>query len=212
MVCERGWLHLRATDSENNLAKEVLDVALLLGEPMKCRNGTVVESLVPLHAEHANTNSLSMQHGFGAFPLHIDGAHLSQPPRFLLLACVSPGFPPVPTTLVHFHKLNLLEVERQLCESAPFHVRNGRWSFYSSILVRSRPFVRFDQGCMKPMFADGRRAMTAITLRAAELGPTVFNWKARDILIIDNWRVLHGRGLPSSVASLDRHILRVSIQ
>lgn len=211
-VRERGWLHLRATGTQNNLAAEALKLALQLGDPMAGREGGPIETLAPLPIENANINSLSMQHGLGAFPLHIDGAHLPQPPRFILLACARPGLSPIPTVLARFRDLRLHHAERHQCESAAVLIRNGRQSFYSTILDRSRPFIRFDQGCIKPMCLDGKQALKAIALRAAETGPTAFDWQAGDILVIDNWRVLHGRGMPPSIASPDRCILRMSIQ
>lgn len=211
-VCECGWLRLRSEESTHNLAAEALRFARNLGEPLSGRNGSAVEALAPLSVETANPNSLSVLHGLGTFPLHIDGAHCVRPPRFILLACANPGSSPVPTVLSRFRDLHLRDDERRKCESAPFLVRNGRRSFYSSIVDHSRPFVRFDQGCMFPMLVEGEQAIAAVALRAAECGPTTFHWKANDILVIDNWQVLHGRGLSSAMASPDRCILRVSIQ
>jgi Taurine catabolism dioxygenase TauD, TfdA family len=211
-VCERGWLQLPSEESTHSLAVAALRFAHRLGEPLSGRHGSAVEALAPLPVETANPNSLSVLHGLGTFPLHIDGAHRTQPPRFILLACANPGSSPVPTVLSHFRDLPLRDDERRKCESAPFLVRNGRRSFYSSIVDRSRPFVRFDQGCMFPTSVDGEQAVAAVASRAAECGPTTIHWKANDILAIDNWQVLHGRGLSSATASPDRCILRVSIQ
>jgi hypothetical protein len=210
-VCERGWLHLRATASGCSLAVETLDLAQLLGEPIAGRGGAIIEALAPSHVEAARTNSLSMEHGLGIFPLHIDGSHRAQPPRFVILACVRPGFSPAPTVLVHFRDLRLSDAEQRKCETAVFLIRNGKRSFYSTILDRSRPFIRFDQSCMKPASLESREAMKTITLRAKDC-LTAINWHAADILVIDNWRVLHGRGVYSSMVSTDRKILRVSIR
>lgn len=167
-VCEHGWLHLRAAGREDGLAAEAFKVAQRLGEPMVGRKGCRVEVLVPSQIENANTNSLSIRHGLGAFPLHNDGAHRSPPPRFIVLACATPGSSPVPTVLVCSRDLCLREVELRQCKSAMFLVRNGRQSFYSTILAHSRPFIRFDQGCMTPMCDDGKDAMKMIALRAGQ--------------------------------------------
>jgi alpha-ketoglutarate-dependent taurine dioxygenase len=211
-VCEQGWLHFRASGPENSLATETLGLAKLLGEPISGRGGLVVEALVPQTFENANANSLSKQHGIGKLPLHIDGAHRLHPPQFVVFACVRPGQSPVPTILARFHDLKLSYAERQRCESAVFVVRNGRRTFYSTILSHSRPFIRFDEGCMLPVSPDGRQALQEVSERAAEIKQNCFNWQFGDILVVDNWRVLHGRGVASSLASLDRCILRVAIQ
>jgi hypothetical protein len=211
-VCEHGWLHLKAAGSESSLATETLKLARRLGEPVAGRRGHIIEILTPHLVENAEANSLSVQHGLGPFPLHIDGTHCLQPPRFIVLACARPGLSPAPTLLARFQDLRLRDAERRRCESAVFLVRNGRRSFYSTILDRSRPFIRFDQGCMIPSCPDSREALKEIDVRAAEIGPTALHWRSGDILIIDNWRVLHGRGLALSVVSSDRCILRVNIR
>jgi alpha-ketoglutarate-dependent taurine dioxygenase len=38
------------------------------------------------------------------------------------------------------------------------------------------------------------------------------HWRIGDVLIIDNWNVLHGRGLAGTQASSDRKLFRVSVQ
>ncbi|TDX67640.1 TfdA family taurine catabolism dioxygenase TauD [Methylosinus sp. sav-2] len=211
-VCELGWLPMRASLSHDRFGDEILSLARTLGEPCVGRNGRLLERLAPRESSKANTNSLSATHGVSAFPLHIDGAHKPGPPRFVILACERPGSLPVPTILARFDALDLTSAERHQCETAPFLIRNGRRSFYSTILDTSRPFLRFDQGCMTALSEAASDVFRTIAARLVKLGPTVIEWAAGDILIVDNWRVLHGRGLPSSTASTDRRLIRVSVQ
>jgi hypothetical protein len=97
-------------------------------------------------------------------------------------------------------------------ESAPFFVRNGRQSFYSTICSPARTFVRFDTGCMVPKGAESEANAALIVRRTKEIGFTAVGWRTGDILIIDNWNVLHGRGDGSAETSDDRRLLRVSVQ
>lgn len=209
-VCELGWLRMRA--SSDHRGDEILSLAHTLGEPCVGRNGQLLERLAPMESKQANANSLSAAHGVAAFPLHIDGAHKPEPPHFVILACECPGSSPVPTILARFDELDLTPAERHQCEAAPFLIRNGRWSFYSTILDPSRPFLRFDQGCMTALSEAASDVVRTIAACVVKLNPAVIEWTAGDILIIDNWRVLHGRGLPSSATSTDRRLMRVSVQ
>jgi alpha-ketoglutarate-dependent taurine dioxygenase len=208
---ERGLVHLRNSTSGDCLSTTVLQIASLLGKPTPGRRGQLTETLTPIHPDNANPNSLSRQHGVRAFPAHTDGAHRLCPPHYIILACVNPGSTDVPTLLIDFRTLPLDDTDRGLCKSATFLVRNGRNSFYSSILDETRLFVRFDRECMTPVFSDGMEISKSVSRHVAKHIPMAFHWREGDILIIDNWRFLHGRGLATSVASSDRCILRVSV-
>jgi hypothetical protein len=193
------------------LEAEIQDLAILLGDPVSGRGGAMVERLAPQAPDTAKPKSLSALHGRGSFPLHSDGAHWLKPPRFLLLACAKPGEVPVPTLLQRFSDLGMSDSESKLCESATFLIRNGRRSFYSTV-SGNRPFVRFDEGCMMPIGPDGEKAVRTITASAAHAKPTEIHWEAGDIWVIDNRRVLHGRGHATAQASHDRLLFRISVQ
>lgn len=211
-VDRMGWLRLQTSLPRDHFDDEILRLARTLGEPCAGRSGRVLEKLSPLQPSMAKTKSLSAAHGVKTLPMHIDGAHLTEPPHFIILACKCPDSSPVPTVLVRFDELGLTSAELQECEAAPFLVRNGRRSFYSTISSPFRPFLRFDQECMSPVTraaSDVSRSIAACVLRS---DPAIIDWAAGDIVIIDNWRVLHGRGLQSSAASTDRRLIRVSVQ
>lgn len=210
-VAIAGW-HVTRASKNAALESEVLALAQSFGVPVPGRGSRVVEILEPVAKTAANTNSLSALHGDGAFPLHTDGAHHLSPPRYLIFACEQPGASPVPTVLQRFDEIDLSDAERRASEAATFLFRNGRRSFYSTMLNPARPFVRFDQGCMMPLDDDARAAMDAVVARAAEMTPQEHHWAAGEILVLDNWRVLHGRGRANDRASSDRRLLRVSVQ
>lgn len=171
-----------------------------------------MESLRLLSREAAHPHSLSAIHGQQAFPMHTDGAHHIRPPRFLVIACWSRGKTDVPTLLTRFDSLALTAEEERQCEAAPFLVRIGRRSFYASIVDRAREFIRFDQGCMTPGTPDAAAALEAMRRRLSGCEKIEFHWQEGDVLIINNWKVLHGRGEAATSASSDRHLLRVSVQ
>uniref|UniRef100_A0A974AHW2 TauD/TfdA family dioxygenase n=1 Tax=Bradyrhizobium quebecense TaxID=2748629 RepID=A0A974AHW2_9BRAD len=211
-VLQDGWFKSTATAMGYDMLSAPENIAKLLGNPIMGRAGQKIEPLIPTAPARANAKSLSVVHGLGSFPMHTDGAHRLQPPRFVVLVCASPGRSPVPTTLMRFRDLQIGTSERAQLETAPFLVRNGRRSFYSTICSRSRPFIRFDAGCMVPQSSESETSVKLIAHRANEVGFAPVHWRTGDVLVIDNWNVLHGRGLGVSEASSDRKLLRVSVQ
>jgi hypothetical protein len=211
-VLRDGWFKATVAEMGDDMHSVTEGIAKLLGDPVAGRAGQRIEPLMPTKQARANAKSLSVVHGLGSFPMHTDGAHRLQPPRFVVLLCASPGTSPVPTTLLRFRDLQFTASERARFEAAPFLVQNGRRSFYSTICGRSRPFVRFDAGCMVPQGAESQASAKLIAHRASETGFTVVHWRTGDVLVIDNWNVLHGRGLGVSGPSSDRKLLRVSVQ
>jgi alpha-ketoglutarate-dependent taurine dioxygenase len=211
-VLRDGWFKSTVTEMGHAMHSAPDTIARLLGNLVMGRAGQKIEPLIPTEQARANVKSLSVVYGLGSFPMHTDGAYRLQPPRFVVLVCASPGTSPVPTTLIRFRDLKLAASERTQLEAAPFLVRNGRRSFYSTICSPSRMFVRYDAGCMMPQGPQSEASARLIAHRANEIGFTLVHWRTGDVLVIDNWTVLHGRGLGSSQASSDRKLLRVSVQ
>jgi hypothetical protein len=149
-VLRDGWFKSTVTELGHDMHSAPENIAKLFGNTIAGRAGKKIEPLVPQTQASANAKSLSVVHGLGSLPMHTDGAHRLQPPRFVVLVCASPGVSPVPTTLVRFHDLQVTASERARLEATPFLVRNGRQSFYSTICSPSRTFIRFDAGCMVP--------------------------------------------------------------
>jgi hypothetical protein len=211
-VLRDGWFKSTVTEMGDDIRSAPETTARRLGNPVTGRAARKIEPLIPTEHARANARSLSVVHGLGSFPMRTDGAHRLQPPRFVVLVCASPGMSPVPTTLIRFRDLEATASERTRLEAAPFLVRNGRRSFYSTICSASRMFIRYDAGCMMPQGSESEACLKLIAQRASEVGFTLVHWRMGDVLVIDNWNVLHGRGLGVSEASSDRKLLRVSVQ
>jgi hypothetical protein len=107
-----------------------------------------------------------------------------------------------------FDTHDLIGPEKALAQSAIFCVHNGRRSFYASMIDKWRPFLRVDPACMEPTDSDGTEAMNLFASQRV-LGSSIrFDWTVGSILIIDNWRMLHGRGNEAE-ADTERRLLRV---
>jgi hypothetical protein len=114
-----------------------------------------VEEILPQDSNVAYAGSLSQKFGLAPLPLHTDTAHWPVPCRYLVMACAEPGTEPTPTILLDSSAVSLNEREAAICRSEVFFIRNGRHSFYGSILALNRPFIRFDRGCMEPLSTNG---------------------------------------------------------
>ncbi|MEP3145453.1 TauD/TfdA family dioxygenase [Qipengyuania citrea] len=99
--------------------------------------------------------------------------------------------------------------ELALLRSAPLLVRSGRSSFYATILPRSGTYLRFDPNCMDALDKRGRAALDAVRRRLAEAPEQLLDWKDGQIVVIDNWRALHGRA--ASEAGTGRRLARILV-
>lgn len=209
-----GWSAFDSSLEEiDDLQERALSMATKLGRPIPSRRGgDLTDVLRPVWAAEAKPRSLSRLYAKGAFPLHTDMAHYPRPCRYLIFACVNPGDGNRPTNLLDSRMLDFSDADKKSLITSPFVIKNGRRSFFSTILSDDGSHLRFDEGCMKPATANGRSAMDLFAPQRVAQWVTPFYWKPGIILILDNWRMLHGRGagVPTELDSL-RTLLRISI-
>lgn len=206
----RGWVSFTLSSfADSDLCQQLLRLTSQLGTPVASRSdGGLCDTLMPIDANSAKPRSLSKLHSAREFPLHMDTAHWLTPCRYVMLACVSPGSGSRPTLLMDTRRLLLNEHQVSLLHSTPLRVTNGRNSFFSTILSKARPFVRFDPGCMTATTPDGGKALAILARHNwPDYIETVY-WESGTVVVIDNWRVLHGRG-NASCADSDRKLLRI---
>lgn len=209
-LSSRGWVGFNADrcDKEGILA-EMRELALELGRPVHGRRGRYEESISPHTTFRAHPRSLSAKYGLDELPFHVELSHRLTPCRYLLLGCIDPGSSTVPTTLLNWHNLNFSKDELNVLESAPILVRNGRRSFYSSILPRNRAYFRYDPGCLEPVDARGTEALALVARQLSNAHCEHHYWERGKILVIDNWRFLHGRGTANG--STGRCLARIMV-
>lgn len=195
MLAERGWgRHSTEEASAGAVVDEIRRLGDLLGTRAVGRAGALEEVVQPQAPDAAHPRSLSARYGLDVLPLHAELSHRPRPCRYLLLGCVEPGSPGAVTMLLDWRSLCFSPDELRLLEGAPILVRTGRRSFYSTILSPDRAFLRYDRGCLEAVDERGRAALGLVARRLAAASPESHGWRRGDVLIIDNWRVLHGRG------------------
>jgi alpha-ketoglutarate-dependent taurine dioxygenase len=209
----RGWILFQLRpQTENDLQVKLLSLADRLGKPASTRSGGgLCDVLLPTESNVAKSHSLSKVYTVGEFPIHTDTAHWLKPCRFVILACVSPGSARRPTLLLDTRRLPLNEYQSSLLRSTPLRITNGRNSFFSTILAKGRPFVRFDPGCMTATTCEGSKALGVLARQNWPEYIEIIQWEVGTVLVLDNWRVLHGRG-HADCPDFDRSLLRVSVR
>lgn len=210
LLAERGWsLHSDEGADADATVSELGKLGDRLGTRVAGRAGSLEEVIHPLGADDAHPRSLSARYGLDALPFHTELSHRTRPCRYLLLGCIDPGSPAAATMLLDWQRLGFSPEELDLLEGTPMLVRSGRRSFYSTILSPGGAFMRYDPGCLEAVDDRGREALALIEDRIAGARSEAHHWRQGDILIIDNWRVLHGRG-PSDRGS-GRRLARILI-
>jgi hypothetical protein len=209
-LAERGWsLHSSESTDCDSIVRELGQLGDRLGSRVPGRAGSLQEFIEPRAAEDAHPRSLSAAYGLGALPFHTELSHRIKPCRFLLLGCIDPGSSAATTMLLDWRTLLLSQDELDLLESAPVLVRSGRRSFYSTILAPGGAFLRYDPDCLEGPDERGRTALKLVADRISDAPSEAHHWRRGDIVIIDNWRVLHGRS-PSDQGS-GRRLARILI-
>ena len=188
---------------------EILGIAYGLGQPIPdSRTRQLVRPLIPVSAELAPGNTLSSRYGTGAFPFHTETAYQSNPIRYLMLYCVRPGFTQQPTLLSDLWYTCTTETQRCLTQDIWLVYRNAN-PFLTRIAEKSLDAVRirFDPECMRPAHRSNSTSqiMQQITPNRELI------WQQRNLLIVDNHRMLHARG-DSPMPDEDRLLLRVLVK
>lgn len=158
-----------------------------------------IQSLTPQSEDNSTANTYSGNYGLGEFPLHTDLAHWASPPRYVALRCE------IGTTAVATRVLDSIKIINFLGEDLLFHslVTPRRPLRYGHQLMRildtpnihsaTRVF-RWDALYLRAANKTAIEALEKIRSLLKDIPPLEFSLTNRgDLLIMDNWRILHGR-------------------
>lgn len=139
----------------------------------------------------ARPGSKSAMRGLHEFPLHTDRAFDRLPPRYLFLRSIS-GQSASSTQLVAFDDV---EVDKKLASdlrAGLWVTGNSRRAHVCAVLEGQR--VRWDADCMRPMDRIAKRAHINFSEVLHESSHASHIWSDTcTVLVVDNWRTLHGR-------------------
>jgi len=203
-LASRGYVLIKQFASEN-----LLNLANKFGVPKgDSRNPDIIRDLFPMPTTESPRNTLSHRFGTGSFPFHPETAYWRKPIRYLFLYCVNPGSGSRPTLLIDPTEV-LFPPEVNVLKSEIWTVNNIRHPFLSTIIDSKEHIFRFDPACMKPAGKDVKSVDILDDIMRKRDNKGIY-WEPCDLLIIDNHRMLHARGV-SKVPDPDRHLKRVII-
>ncbi|WP_020565897.1 Fe(II)-2OG oxygenase family protein [Methylosarcina fibrata] len=192
-------------------------VALKLGSIMDVSSNLpgvpIVQILQPRKPDARLMNQYSGTYGIEEFPLHSDLAHWYLPPRYLMLRC-KVGAKDVETKLISYSAIVSAIGERTLkqalvvprrksngqkiCPLPVFFCQDGSWG------------IRWDFLFLSPLNDSAKRTFEVFASHSwhDEEIISVNLLQSGDTIIIDNWRMLHGRSAVPE-GSMNRVIERI---
>ena len=190
----------------------VATAASLGGVLQKIQGVPIVQRLVPRSIEKSAPNVYSGNFGLSAFPLHTDLAHWFSPPRFLMLRCLR-GDSGVTSYILPWNQaLNgFAHSKTTRARFRPRRALNGRlYLLPFCVTLHGVELRRWDSLFLKPDNTEADELAQHLKLGTNSTTNLVFR-DPGDTLIIDNWRVLHGRS-GVSLRKSTRLVERVYLQ
>ena len=174
---------------------DLVDFCLHLGQVQPDpRTGETSRSIAPVGIGAAPINTLSSRYGDGEFPFHTEMAYVPTPPRYLILFCQHPGEGQRPTR--YLDCAPLIRKVSNYDRTGNWVVKAGRKPFYCHAITKKErsPGIRFDGHCMEPRGSAAIRESEVIKDFFTSTATQSIVWEANDLLVLDNWRVVHARG------------------
>ena len=204
---ENGFINLMGPATDDDL----IDLAKSIGKICPHSNGDTIFKLKPVNGQNSLKGTFSSVYGKGKFPLHTDTAHWARPTRYILM--FSEKISDCPTLVYPFKAVySMLSIEdKRDANQAVFLIKTTSAQFYCSLLFRDfgLEYIRFDPTCMVAVNLAARRIMKTLQTLMHTVTPEEIKWTGNNILIVDNWTTLHGRG--NAAMADDRIIKRIYI-
>ncbi|VUT13544.1 hypothetical protein SB6421_05491 [Klebsiella huaxiensis] len=149
----------------------------------------------PQKENHNNPGAWSNIYSDGKFPPHTDFAYQSSPPKYIMLYCTDNKNSNRSTFVLDIHSIPLSA--RNKLSQILWKMSHPERSKALRLLKMSHEYgqsiLRYDPTCMKPYFKKDVWAIDFINSIYNEFSKEI-TWKEGGVLVIDNWRCLHGRG------------------
>jgi L-asparagine oxygenase len=159
---------------------------------------TTVQTLRPRTAGESGVNRYSGNFGLGEFPLHTDLAHWARPPRYFMLRCQS-GTSSVITRLLPASAIRsavgIETIRRAIVRPRKRPVNTACCPLSVELPVEGLIGLRWDQVFLIPMNAEAEHLGQVMDDKSWDPRELIEIKLASpgDTLIVDNWRLLHGR-------------------
>jgi len=193
----------------------VLDVASEVGDISLLPGVRPSQQLIPRVKTKHGPNTYSGIYGLDEFPLHTDLAHWFLPPRYLLLRCVK-GSASVSTRICDSKEIIKVFGEETLSRVLVRPRRPVKCNGYLLRVFEKNIYgfslFRWDEKFIIPASKNSKIIFQKLldTIKKSVFDE-IFLVSSGDTLLIDNWRMLHGRSsIPKE--GMSRHIERVYLE
>jgi len=179
------------TKSVANRIGLILEISKLKGHELIPN----IQTLKPREINCQIKNQYSGNYGFGIFPLHTDLAHWSLPPRYLLLRCIKG------TKSVSTYIMSSKSLDKNLLKKAIVKPRRNTGHFNNCMLpvsfnIGTVQGVRWDSLFLEPLNSAAERLFEILRpSNMSNLACEIVLTNPGDTIIIDNWKMIHGRGV-----------------
>lgn len=205
----RNFVVIEDFDREN-----ILPLASEIGCPIRNRrDDSYLKKIAPETLPNANPNTLSSRFGLASFPFHTDTAFLKVPARYLILYCLNPGSGLRPTYLIDQDALSLQLEERCSLKNEVWKIEQINQPFLAAMDFSNESqdsHLRFDTACMRPITRGAMTVQGLMQSKISKAEKIKIEWNTGTILVFDNYRMLHARGV-SSVIDTDRSHIRMLV-
>jgi len=169
----------------------------------------VSNDLTPNKEPTNHKKTLSTTYGYNEFPFHTDGAHFLIPPRWVILESTNTIAYKTATVLVDTFEFSNFVPYDNVLNHAIYLVSNGNYSFLTTIInkvLNGKPIFRWNPLLMK-LVSKG----LTFDLKNVNHTPVRIEWHPKQILIVDNWRMLHSREAVIDEEKLNRELKRYNL-
>lgn len=186
---------------EINSITSTLDFAQSIGTIYNIENDFLniknIQELTPKNESESSSSRYSGVYGMSAFPFHTDLAHFIHPPRYIILRCIK-GHPEVHTELLHTsyfeNKLGKKNLNFSLVKSRKNQPKKPAYLMPLRFNHNDIHAFRWDTLFLEPVNEYAKKSYenfidTDWSNNKISICLTNYN----DVLIIDNWKMLHSR-------------------
>lgn len=173
-----------------------------IGIPSHINFDKPVHRLLPRSKTETSPNTYSGIYGLKEFPFHTDFAHWRTPPRYFFLRCVV-GYENVPTILIDGLEI-IDETSASIFGRALMQPRRPVSGSLHILRLYHRMqgvcgMIRWDEEFIRPASEAGKFGSELLKAKIAHANHIpVALVNPGDTIVIDNWRILHGRSpIPS---------------
>lgn len=199
---EKGYMSF-----SSDTAVSMIEVAQKIGKIFRVPTMPLVQTLTPRQKENELKNIYSGNFGLDDFPFHTDLAHWYVPPRYLFLRCIVPG-PDVATKLIDSRDI-CGDIDADIFSRSHFKPRKRLDKAANLLKIKQGEIFRWDSIFIEP--ANSNAEMLKLKIQDAISNAKYISLnldRSGQCLLIDNWRILHGRSAVSK-KSMGRRIERV---